>query len=273
MSSTTPETQHLNVHPHAQSDSSAWIHQIFDAIAKNRGATFALAAVVIVVGSAGAWLSSRNDAKSEEAYSALFLARKTLSEELKALAQAKAGTPTADLAKGANKETPKAAPAASEESVRYDRFDVDAKLPRSVKALQALATGPFAGTRAAYEAQLVLGNLYFDHGDAARAAKAFESSVGSAPSAQEKAMAYSAQGRALENGGKYAEALTAYSQALGIIKDSSQAIQGELLLAQGRCYELLKDTVKARSVYDQIVSQMPASEYAKTAEALKTHLQ
>ena len=273
MSSTTPETPHLNVHPHAESDGIGWIHQIFDVMSKNRGATIGLVVTVIAVGAAGTWLSSRNDAKSEDAYNQLFLARKTVSEELKALAQAK--TPEAKTDAKTRKDTSKdvktAAPA-TEESVRYDRFDVDAKLPKSVKELQALASGPYSNTRAAYEAKLVLGNLYFDHGDSARAAQAFAGAVASAPTAQEKAMAYSAQGRALENATKYAEALDAYGKAIAIVKDS-QAIQGELMLAQARCHELLKDTVKARAVYDQILSQMPASEYAKTAESLKARLQ
>ncbi len=275
MSSTTPETPHLNVHPHAQSDGIGWIHQIFDAISKNRGATIGLTVTVLAVGAAGFWLSSRNDSQSELAYNQLFLARKTLSEELKAVAQAKASNPLAgakkDAKPDAKKDAKDVAPV-SEESVRFDRFDVDAKLPKSVKELQALASGPYANTRAAYEAKLVLGNLYFEHGDSVRAAQTFGSAVASAPTSQEKAMAYSAQGHSFENAGKFAEALDAYGKALAIVKDS-QAIQGELMLAQARSHELLKDIAKARAVYDQILSQMPTSEYAKTAESLKARLQ
>jgi hypothetical protein len=49
-------------------------------------------------------------------------------------------------------------------------------------------------------------------------------------------------------------------------------LKGELLLSVARNYELLKDLPKARSTYDQIISQIPGTESSRAAEAAKALL-
>jgi TolA-binding protein len=82
-------------------------------------------------------------------------------------------------------------------------------------------------------------------------------------------MAYQSLGYSLENEGKTSEALSAYDKSAGYAEGS---LKGDSLLAVARCHEAMKDSAKARSTYDQILSQLPNTDAAKTAEALKAKL-
>jgi TolA-binding protein len=145
---------------------------------------------------------------------------------------------------------------------------VDAKFPEAVKKYKDVIA-QFDGTRAAHEARLALGTLYYNHGAPAEAVPLFQAAAGSATGSFEKSVALESWGYALENDGKYAEAITAFEKAANYAEGS---VKGDSLLAIARCHEAMHDVAKARSTYDQILSQLPNTDAAKAAEGLKAKL-
>ncbi len=221
-------------------------------------------AVVIVIGVGATLLYERNSARTEKANDSLFTAQKTLEKELQAIAKAEAPTPPKPTGKTPD-QTP---PAPGADTVIFKKMDVDAKLPESIKKFQAVIQ-EFPGTRAAYEAQMALGGIYLNHGTPAKAASWYEQAAKGAPSGFEKASAYSALGYAHENSNKLPEALSAYETA---INQGEATLKGDLLMSKARVLELMKDSAKAKTTYDQVIAQLPNTEYAKNAEIYKAQL-
>lgn len=269
------------------------VYRFFDALSKNRGAMLGVVGGVIVVCAVAGWVMNRNDSRSEAGKNALFLAQKTLEREMKTAAgvpdlakeSAKAPAKADDKAVAAKAAADAAARAAAEkrlETLQFSLLDVDVKFPETVKKYQDVIQ-QFGDTRAAYEARMALGNLYYQHGEAAKAVTVLKDAVSHAPRGLEKAYAGSALGYALENSGQAAPAVEAFEKALdaaggqngasAVAKDAQLgAIRGDLLLSIARNYEILKDTAKARAAYDRIGTELPNSEAAKTAESLKAKL-
>jgi tetratricopeptide (TPR) repeat protein len=117
---------------------------------------------------------------------------------------------------------------------------------------------------------MLLGKLYMDHGQASKAQEWFVKSTDSAPTKLDKALAWSSAGYANENDSKYKEAIDAFDKALA---QGEGVIKGDVLMGKARSYQALKDTNQAKATYDQIVSQLPETEYAKSAANLKARLQ
>ena len=150
----------------------------------------------------------------------------------------------------------------------FQKIDVDAKFQNSVKKLTEVQTN-WNGTRSAFEARQKLGNLYFHHGEYSKSLPWFEKAFASAPNTFEKAQILSAMGYAQENLGQTDAAIQSYQKAIQLGEGS---LKGDLLMAMARCYEFLKDTAKARSTYDQVLVDLPNTEYSKTAELYKGRL-
>ncbi len=265
------------------------LYRFFDGLGHHTTGLAIAVGVVIAIGVAFSMFSSRREVRSQAAKGAYFLAQQSLENELKAEAGVKespqeAAPPAADktpltkeqkeakakeeAAKAKAKSDQDVANAKLMETVAFKKLDVDAKFPQATQKLKALIQ-EYSGTRAAFEAQMTLGTLYFNHGQAAQAATQFQSAVSAAPAPLEKALALSSLGYAHENAAKYNEALEAFNQAANL---GEGAIKGDLLLAVARCQEALNDTTKARSTYDQIISQLPDSEAAKSAQIFKARL-
>jgi tetratricopeptide (TPR) repeat protein len=246
------------------------LNQFFDTLAKNSRVFLILLAVLVAIGAVGAVALSRREARAETARVALFGAIRTLDKEMKTVATQMA--PPAKVEKldekTKEKQDPKAKEAENLEAILFKKLDVDAKFPGGVHGLQAVAA-EFQGTRAGYEAQLILANLYFEHGEAAKSVPQYLKAVETAPGTFEKATALEALGYAYENTGKVPEALQTYDRALNL---GEVSIRGDVMLAMGRSLEAMNDPNKARSIYDQIQSQLPNTEYAKTAEIYKGRL-
>jgi len=241
-------------------------HQVFDILAKNsRKVLLSLLGLVLVVG-AVVLVQGKQEGRGEAAKSALFMAQRSLETELKAVAATLPQPEKPDAKKA--KKPGEAPPASPTETAATMKLDVDAKFPSTVQKLSQLDQ-QFNGTRAAQEARMLLGDLYYRHGHPAKATEWYQKAVQAASSGMDKALAYSAMGYALENSGKAAEAITAFEKAASTGEGS---VKGDALLAIARCYETLKDSAKARSTYDQVLSQLPSTEYAKSAEALKSQL-
>ncbi len=257
------------------------LHEFFDYVANNANVFLAGVAILLLIGLTVAFLMNRSGARSEVASDALYLAEKTLNTEIKAIADsnkppasAKANTTsaTANTAKtGDKKDT------ASEESrlagearekLRYQKMDVDAKLPGAVKKLIQVEQS-FTGTRSAFEARLKLGDLYYNHGDYAKALPWFQKAIDSAPAKLEKALALSSLGYTYENLSQLNDAIQSYQKANNLGQSS---VKGDLLLGIARCYEALHDSAKARSTYDQILTELPNTEFSKSAELYKNQI-
>jgi tetratricopeptide (TPR) repeat protein len=247
------------------------LNRIGTGATKNARAVGAGAAVLLVVLGVAAFFTSQRQNRAEEAKNALYLAQKNQEKELRAFAEAQVPqTKPAPTAKNA-KEAPKAPSAPADPGrVAFAKFDVDARLPETVKQLQKVVQD-FDGTRAAHEARLSLGGLYVDHGEAAKALPWFEKAVSSAPNTTERAFALNALGFAQEGAGKFTDAFTSFEKALNA--GGAENLKGDLLLNMARVQAAAGDAAKARGVYDRIISEMPDTEYARTAEQLKTQLQ
>lgn len=154
------------------------------------------------------------------------------------------------------------------QDVQFAKTDVDAKFGDVIKKLGAVSD-QYAGTRAAFEAEMTVGDLYLNHGDAAKAIPAFDKATTEAPKSLDRANALSGLGYARESSGNFAGALEAYESAL---KVGEASLKGDLLLSVARSHELLKEPEKARSTYDEIITQLPNTGAAKQAELLKAKL-
>jgi tetratricopeptide (TPR) repeat protein len=218
---------------------------------------------------AGVWMN-RIEAKTEAARNALYLAEKAMGTELKAVAE-KVKVPSASPQKNQKKDQDSALAlqSAQMESASIQKLDVDSTFPEAVKKFKAVEN-EYGGTRAAHEARLKLGNLYYNHGDYGKAVAWYEKAVSSAPGNFEKTLALSALGYTYENLGKPSEAVQTYQKALNL---GEGGLKGDLLLGMARSYEALHDTAKARSTYDQILSELSGTDSAKSAEVYKSWLQ
>lgn len=256
-------------------------YRFFDALGRHRNMVFIASIALVAACVVGGVMANRFQAKSDAGRDALFLAVKAYDTEIKSLAGVKPPVVEAETAAKEGKDA-KAKEAADKakhaedeaaskrmDDLAFSKLDVDAKFPDAVKKYRAVITD-YTGTRAAHEARMALGTLYFNHGEAAKAAPIFQSAVDGAPGSFEKGLALQSWGYALENDGKFAEAITAYEKALNY---GEGGIKGDSWLAIARCQQAMHDVAKARSTYDQILSQLPNSEAAKSAEALKAKLQ
>jgi tetratricopeptide (TPR) repeat protein len=237
----------------------------FGKLASHSGRFVIIVAVFIGLGLvAGYWINHLN-AQDETARNALFLAEKSIEAEMKPLVEAQkpASSPSA------KKKNEAQDAAEAFETVAYQKLDVDSQFPASVKKLTAIDQN-FSRTRSAFEARFKLGSLYYNHGEFSKALPWYEKAAQSAPGSFEKSLALASIASTHENLGKAAEAVQVYQKALNL---GESALKGELLLGLARSYEALHDTAKARSTYDQILTELPTTEQAKSAELYKSWLQ
>jgi tetratricopeptide (TPR) repeat protein len=243
------------------------IRGLFSQLSKHSTIFVLVVAVVLGLGLVAGYWMNHLEAKSDAARNALFLAGKSMSAELKAVEVAEKGATVQTIKK--DKSSPEDAAAQASDSFAFKKLDVDAKFPETVKKLKAVEQD-FGGTRAAFEARLKLGTLYFDHADYTKSLPWFEKAAQSAPGNFEKALALNSVGYANENLGKPADAVQSYQKALNL---GEGGLKGDLLLGIARSYEALHDTAKARSTYDQILKDLPGSDHAKSAELYKNAIQ
>lgn len=220
---------------------SSWVGRL----AANPATVIAIAVVALAAVGGGVYYTSHQSARSSAANNALYEANEALGAQLK--------TWEATLPKGAD--------------VQFQKVDVDSKFGDAVKKFAAVSE-QYSGTRAAFEAEMRIGDLYFNHGDATKAISYYEKATTSAPKAFDQANAFSALGYARENSGNLQGALEAYQKAL----KTGDALKGDLLMSIARCQEQLKQPDQAKVTYDQIIAQLPNTDASKKAQALKAKL-
>lgn len=243
----------------------------FETLAKNWHAVVAVIVLAVIGSGVAVFMMTKKEERVDQGRNALFLAEKNLDEQMKKMAQPAETSSNLEAAvkdpKAANAARMKAA--AEADAVSYQHFDVDAKLGDTVKQLQAIGQG-YPNTRPGYEAMMLLGKLYLDHGQALKAQEWFVKSTESAPTKLDKALAWSSAGYANENDGKFKEAIEAFDKA---IAQGEGVLKGDVMMGKARSYQALKDNGQAKTTYDQIISQLPNTEYSKSAESLKARLQ
>ncbi len=252
----------------------AGIGGIFTNLSKNTGALLGFSALVIALGAGGAYLASHGKTKESDARNAMFKARQSYDKELAALAVTtssgtSSGIPKEVLPGKQGAEKAIAPPADPAEGAAFRKVDVESKFAESLKSYREVAE-KFAGTRGAFESNLAIGDLFFNHGEASKAVPFYEKAKGMASGKNEKAMSEYALGYGLEASGKPAEAILSFEKAL---KETDTGLKGDILLAIARSHEAKQEKTQALATYDQVLTQLPNTEYAKTAEIFKARLQ
>jgi TolA-binding protein len=230
----------------------------------NSKALYTLVGALIVVGIVAGLINNQRNEKAEKGRNALYAASRTYQTQLEAMKPAPDPAGAAASGTKDKKAEPVLPPGAG---AKFEKLDVDAKLADSVAKYKAVIKD-YDGSRAAFEARLALGDLYFNHGEAAKAAPWYAEATQSAPAGFEKMLSFYSLGHSQESAGKPKEALEAYENALNL----GEGLKGDLMLAIARNHESLKDTAKAKSTYEQILSQLPNTEYARLAEFFKGRL-
>ena len=239
----------------------SWFEK-FSQNTKQMGIAFGV--FLIITAGIGVYLNQK-DAKETRAQNQLFLAQKTLAESLKKLAAAekKPETPSEEKA---NAKTNAKTKEPSPEEILFKKVDVDSTFTETIQKMKTVAQD-FPGTHAAYEALSTLGTLYYRHGHAEKSIDWFLKASQEASGSFEKALALLSLAYAYENSGKYSEALTYFEKALNT---GEKSVRGDALLSMARNHESMKAKDKAKTLYDQVISEMPETEFSKHAELYKS---
>lgn len=149
-----------------------------------------------------------------------------------------------------------------------------AKQKKAAEAEQALQPlfDQFPHSRSAYEATLQVGDMFMDQQSYAEAVKRYEKAAAMARDPFSRLLASYNLGIAQEAAGQFQEAVASYGTALGV--KGSDFLQPEILLAQARCYEALKNVAKAVEIYKEIQTKFASrgAYYTGVASALENRL-
>jgi len=141
------------------------------------------------------------------------------------------------------------------------------------QAEQAFATviSAHGGTRAAFEAELLTGDMWVDAGNYEKAVGFYQKAASDSTDPFSKLLATYTIGTARESAGKYDEAVKAYEAALNTA--GSDFLRPELLMAEARCYEALNQPKKAIEIYKTVEEKFAArSYYSGAASAFEKQL-
>jgi tetratricopeptide (TPR) repeat protein len=236
----------------------------FDLLAKRSKLLVAVGVLVVIAIAVLALLSSQNEQKADAARGALFLAEKSLDTQLEAIAKATVPAPAPVKTKDGKTMTPPV----TADAIQFKKLDVDTQLADGVTKLKAVAQD-FSKTHAGYEAMMLLGKTYLNHGNATSAAEWFQMAAKNSPTPLDRALTWQSLAYAYENGAKYKEALQAYDSAL---KSEQPLIKADVLLGEARVYEEMNTPAQAKEKYDLVIALFPNTPSAKQAELFKARL-
>lgn len=221
------------------------LRRAFGNLASQSHTVFLVLGALFLLGLGSAFWMNHREANQAASRNALFLAEKALSKDLKGLES------------GSQKK----------EDLAFLNLDVSTSFKPSIQELEEL-TKKYAGTRAAGDAALKLGDLFFSHGNYEKALDYFKRAAESS-SGFDRASSLVSVGYCLENLGKSAEALEAFEKSLRM---GEASLKPDILLSIARIHGTSKNIDKARSTYDQILKEFPNTEYSKSAELFKASL-
>lgn len=264
-----PSSPNPNVSNDLLSDSMT---RLATTASKQRKLIIAVAVILIAAALAASLYLTKRNAFRSQASEALFKARTTLGGEMKAVADAvkPPAVVKADLKKDAKKDAP--TPVSPPANVDFAVFDVNAKLPAGIAALEKVAS-EYPGTVPGFDAKMDLGGLYFDHSTGVasfeKSAHWFETAASSATSSNQTIAALYNLGYAQEALGRCADAVKTFDRALN---SGSGPTLGEIYRSKARCQETLGDKTGAKETYEKIVKTLPNTEFARFAETKKASL-
>ena len=117
----------------------------------------------------------------------------------------------------------------------------------------------YSGTRAAFEAQLQMGDLWMDAESYPEAVKRYEKAADIAKDPFSKVLVRYNLGIAKESAGQFQEAVVSYEDALST--KGSEFLRPEILMAEARCYEALNQVAKAVGIYKTVQEKYAAKTY------------
>lgn len=244
----------------------------FDALAARPMSIVWALLALILIGVGVVAVMNQREARAQAGNNLLYQAQKSIEDESKALIPVTSDKTKGDEAKKNEKAPDESAKTeASLAALTYRKLDVDAKYPNSVKKLKAVID-QYTGTRAGFEAAMILGTLYNNHGDPAKAVSWFMQANATARAHLDQVMSMASLGYALEGAGKYAEAADSLQKAITLVATDQTTVKADFLLALARNQELMGDKAKARASYDLLISQSPNTDQARSAELLKAQL-
>ncbi|MGZ3702291.1 MAG: tetratricopeptide repeat protein [Bdellovibrionota bacterium] len=116
-----------------------------------------------------------------------------------------------------------------------------------------------SGTRAAFEAELQLGDIWMDAGNYDKAVTYYQKAAAESADPFSKLLATYTIGIAKESAGKFDEAVKSYEDALAI--NGSDFLRPEVLMAQARCLEALNQGKKAIEIYKTVEDKYASRAY------------
>jgi tetratricopeptide (TPR) repeat protein len=142
--------------------------------------------------------------------------------------------------------------------------------PEATKKFSIIAE-KFPGSRAHYESELLLGDIWMDAANYQEAVAHYEKAINLGSDSFSKTLASYNAGIASESAGKYQDAVSRYEAAL---KDkNADFLRPEILMAQARCHEMLNEKDKAIALYQQIQDKFASrTYYSGAASAMEKQL-
>jgi tetratricopeptide (TPR) repeat protein len=129
----------------------------------------------------------------------------------------------------------------------------------------------FPGSRAAYEGELQVGDFWTDGKNFDQAVVHYEKAVRIASDAFSRVLAKYNLGIAQESAGKYQDAVSTYEETQKL--DGSDFLRPEVMMAEARCYEALKEPKKAIELYKAVQEKYASrSYYSGAASAFEKQL-
>jgi TolA-binding protein len=144
-------------------------------------------------------------------------------------------------------------------------LDVDSKFSKTTTELAQILNQKKIGERGLFEAAHRLGVLYLEHRQAEKAVSAIQQGVGFARSEIQKASLQFLLGAALEQTGKFEEALLAFQNGLS---QNVDAMKPEFMLGIMRMQIQKKDLSQAKKTSEQIAKDLPGSKAVEVAKQL-----
>lgn len=142
---------------------------------------------------------------------------------------------------------------------------VQARDYKTAAGLLQTVVEKFPGTRASYETNLLIADLYVDAKMAEKSIDYYARAAKDAPDNFTKILALYSKGIAEESAGKASEAVQSLDAAMKTT--GSQFLSPEIMMAQARSYEAMKNFAKAAEVYKTIQEKFATKTYYSSAAA------
>jgi tetratricopeptide (TPR) repeat protein len=149
-----------------------------------------------------------------------------------------------------------------QERQAHEKFFSIMELPdleTKIKKLEEIGKD-FSGTKAAFDAQVTVGHLYYQKKDYNRAAVAYQTALdkGNFPQVF-RPLIQESLGYALEQKGDLQQAAKVFSEITG---SKETLLKEDVFLSLARVYEKMKKTAEAKSTYQAFLKSFPKSIYA-----------